>query len=178
MPSIDSNKRKRLSSLFAAAALGFFAVTGSGYVISRNSDALLQTAALYGVAPAVLPLLWLGADIGVDGGAPLWIAAVNGHKDMVSSLLDHGADIHASDDFALLYAALAGHTDIVALLLARGADVHAQKDAALRWAIDEGHTETEMLLRHFIARKNRQALSPSSRNKGRMASPLPSAGGS
>jgi ankyrin repeat protein len=137
------NVKRSVAALFLAASVGT-GIYGAAKAASAHADYLLQVAARAGFAPAIKPVLLLGANIRpaeVDDD-PLWQAAHRGHTETVRALLDGGASIHRRNDWALRLAAEYGRTETVKLLLARGADVHAGKDAALRLAANNGHTET------------------------------------
>jgi len=168
--------RGKLRRLFATTAVSCGLLTGAGYGVHLQANTYLEGAALHGVAPAVKPLVWLGADqegrnkalwmaayagqtgaaaellkVGVSREAvndALLTGATHGRTETVRLLLDGGANVRPNTLCSALFEAAAnGHSETVTLLLDRGVDVHAIGDSALNEAIRFGHTETAKILR-------------------------------
>jgi uncharacterized membrane protein YidH (DUF202 family) len=96
-------------------------------------------------------LLERGADIDVNGGAPLKRAVLFGKVGIVSLLLESGADPDGGEDghTPLMIASERGNLEMVQLLIEAGADVErrgSRNQTALSLADKNGHQEIVRLL--------------------------------
>ena len=131
-------------------------------------DSALMLAVLRGHDDAVGALLKAGAQVNLEGWAPLHYAAFEGRAAMVETLLRAGADVNIKApnlSTPLMIAARNGHIEVVRRLLAvPETDLNALNDTGLAadvWALQNANTDIAELIQ--TERKRRGLPAPAMR---------------
>ncbi|ESA43732.1 hypothetical protein GE21DRAFT_3722 [Neurospora crassa] len=99
----------------------------------------LEVAAEMGHKDICDLLIFNGANVNINNGAPLRGAARKGHLEACKLLISNGASVDISFGRPLREAAEKGHLEVCKLLISNGASVDILKELPLREAAKKGH---------------------------------------